>query len=126
MTALYGTNRMSSWSCPKLPDPLASSQPTMVKGAFLMRINCPTGSIPSPNRVFAVVDPMRQTLLALRTSVSLKFSPPRSPHERAVRYSALTPDTCTNVFWLPTANWAWVRASGLAAVTPETSLRMAS
>ena len=42
-----------------------------------------------------MVAPIRQTLLALRTSASVKLSPPRSGHERAARYCSLTPDTCT-------------------------------
>ena len=56
----------------------------------------------------------------------MKLSPPRNGHERAMRYSALTPETCTDVFWLPTAIWPWVRASGLEAVTPVTSFRIVS
>ena len=98
----------------------------MVKGAFLMRMIWPTGSMFSPKIVLAVVLPIRQTLLALRTSVSEKLSPLRRGQERAVKYSALTPDTCTKLFWLPAATWTEVRASGLTAVTPKVSLRMAS
>jgi len=29
------------------------------------------------------------------------FHPPRKGQDRAVRYSALTAETCTGVFWLP-------------------------
>src|SRR5438105_13239980 len=98
----------------------------MEKEAFLIRMIWPTGSTSSPNNDLDVVAPTRQTLLALRTSVSEKLFPPRSGQERAFKYSALTPDTCTKLFWLPTAIWVEVRTSGLTALTPETSLRMAS
>ncbi len=81
---------VSSWSCPMVEPPFDSSTPVTLNGRFLMRMILPIGSS-LPNRLVATVAPRTQTLLALRTSWSVKNCPRSMFQERISGQSVSAP-----------------------------------
>ncbi len=81
---------MSSWSTPIMLAPLRASRPRTVNEAFWMRTSLPTGDC-SPNSSRAVVWPIRQTRLPLRTWLSSSGLPSARDHSRTSMMRGVVP-----------------------------------
>ena len=91
LIVVQGASTMSSLSIPNMLAPLADSTPTTLKVVFLTRTSWPSGELPS-NNSFTRVCPIRQTLLALRTSASVNDEPSvRSFQSRTSRNVGVVP-----------------------------------
>ena len=91
LMVVHGAMTMSSWSMPTMLAPLEERTPTTRNDTFWMRISLPMGDSPRKSSR-RMVWPIRQTLLLLRTSRSVKALPSvRFVHSRTSRNSGVVP-----------------------------------
>jgi hypothetical protein len=91
LIVVQGASTTSSWSKPIVLAPLRERTPTTFSATFWTRTSLPTADSPWKSSR-SIVLPRRQTLLAFRTSRSLKGSPEsRSDQSRTSRNAGVVP-----------------------------------